>query len=1432
MADALLSASLQVLFERLASPELINFIRRRNLSKELLNDLRRKFLVVLNVLNDAEAKQFSNDRVREWLVQVKDVVYDAEDLLDGIATDALRCKIEAADSQTGRIHQVWNKFSDCVKAPFATQSMESRVKEMIAKLEAIAQEKVGLGLKEGGGEKLPPRLPSTSLVDESFVYGRDEIKEDMVNCLLSDNARGKEDIDVICIVGMGGTGKTTLVQLLYNNDKVKEHFHLKAWVCVSTEFLLIKVTKLILEEIGDRPTSDDNLDLLQRQLKQSLVNKKFLLVLDDVWDVESFDWESWDSLRAPLLGAAEGSKIVCSTHRLGGLSPQHCWSLFEKIAFQDRDSNARLELEPIGRQIVDKCQGLPLAVKSLGHLMHSKVEKREWEDVLNSEIWHLQSRYRILPSLRLSYHHLSLPVKHCFAYCSIFPQDHEFNREELVLLWMAEGLLHPQQDDGRRMEEIGESYFNELLAKSFFQKSIRGEKSFCFVMHDLVHELAQHVSGGDFCVRVEDNKVQKVSEKTRQFLYFQSDFDRFVTFNKLEAFTKTKSLRTLLDVKQSLCHPLYTLSKRVFEYIPKMRCLRVLSLQEYEITNLPDWICNLKHLRYLDLSYTLIKKLPESICCLYNLQMMIFRGCSHLIELPSRMGKLINLRYLDISKCYSLKERSSHGISRLKWLQKLPCFIVGQKSGLRIGELRELSKIRETLHISNVKNVVSVNDALQANMKDKSYLDELILDWESESESELELESESESELKSESESESESEWEWESESVIDGGITQYDATTNDILNQLQPHPNLKQLSIKNYPGVRFPNWLGDPLVLKLVSLELRGCGNCSTLPPLGQLTHLKYLQISGMSGVKCVDGEFHGNTSFRSLETLSFEGMLNWEKWLCCGEFPRLRKLSIRWCPKLTGKLPEQLLSLEELVIVNCPQLLMASITVPAIRELKMVDFGKLQLQMPACDFTTLQPFEIEISGVSRWKQLPMAPHKLSIRKCDSVESLLEEEISQTNIHDLKIYNCSFSRSLHKVGLPTALKLLSISMCLKLEFLLPELFRCHLPVLESLSINGGVIDDSLSLSLSLGIFPKLTDFTIDDLKGLEKLSILTSEGDPTSLRSLHLGNCPDLESIEFPCLNLKSCWISSCSKLRSLAHKHSSIQKLRLWDCPELLFQRAGLPSNLCELKFRRCNKLMPQVDWGLQRLTSLTRLRMVGGCEGVELFPEECLLPSSLTSLEIEELPNLKSLDSGGLQQLTSLLKLKIINCPELQFSIGSVLQHLISLTELQIDRCPNLQSLTEVGLQHLTFLKILHIQNCHELQYMTELGLQHLTFLEILHIRNCHELQYLTEVGLQHLTSLETLRIDNCPKLQYLTKQRLQDSSGLQHLISLKTLDIIDCRKLKYLTKERLPDSLSFLLVNGCPLLEKRCQFEKGKEWSYIAHVPKIVINHVLF
>ncbi|XP_034703943.1 putative disease resistance RPP13-like protein 1 [Vitis riparia] len=1320
--------STEVLFDRLASPELMNFIRGQKLSHELLNKLKRKLLVVHKALNDAEMKQFSDPLVKDWLVQVKDAVYHAEDLLDEIATEALRCEIEAADSQPGGIYQVWNKFSTRVKAPFSNQSMESRVKDMIAKLEDIAEEKEKLGLKEGDGEKLSPRLPSSSLVDESFVYGRDEIKEEMVKWLLSDKetATGNNVIDVMSIVGMGGSGKTTLAQLLYNHDRVKEHFHLKAWVCVSTEFLLIGVTKSILEAIGCRPTSDDSLDLLQRQLKDNLGNKKFLLVLDDVWDVESLDWESWDRLRTPLLAAAQGSKIVVTsrsvtvakvmraihTHQLGTLTPEDSWSLFTKLAFPNGDSCAYPQLEPIGREIVKKCQGLPLAVKALGSLLYSNPERREWEDILNSKTWHSQTDHQILPSLRLSYQHLSLPVKRCFAYCSIFPKDYEFHKEKLILLWMAEGFLHSGQSS-RRMEEVGDSYFNELLAKSFFQKCIRGKKLSCVVMHDLIHDLAQHISQ-EFCIRLEDCKLQKISDKARHFLHFKSDNDWAVVFETFEPVGEAKHLRTILEVKTSWSS-FHWLSTRVLQNIlPKFKSLRVLSLCEYHITDVPDSIHNLKQLRYLDLSATWIKRLPESICCLCNLQTMMLSKCRSLLELPSKMGQLINLRYLDISGSNSLEEMPND-IGQLKSLQKLPNFTVGKESGFRFGELWKLSEIRGRLEISKMENVVGVEDALQANMKDKKYLDELSLNW---------------------------------SHYRI-GDYVRQSGATDDILNRLTPHPNLKKLSIGGYPGLTFPDWLGDGSFSNLVSLQLSNCGNCSTLPPLGQLPCLEHIKISKMSGVVTVGSEFYGNSfsslhpSFPSLQTLSFEDMSNWEKWLCCGEFPRLQELSIRLCPKLTGELPMHLSSLQELNLKYCPQLLVPTLNVPAARE--------LQLKRQTCGFTASQTSKIEISDVSQLKQLPLVPHYLYIRKCDSVESLLEEEILQTNMYSLEICDCSFYRSPNKVGLPTTLKSLSISDCTKLDLLLPELFRCHHPVLENLSINGGTYD-SLSLSFSiLDIFPRLVDFKINGLKGLEELCISISEGDPTSLRKLKIEGCPNLVYIQLPALDSMCHEICNCSNLKLLAHTHSSLQELRLEDCPELLLHREGLPSNLRELAIQGCNQLTSQMDLDLQRLTSLTHFTIFGGCEGVELFPKECLLPSSLTYLSIENLPNLKSLDNKGLQQLTSLRELCIENCPELQFSTGSVLQRLISLKELEIWSCERLQSLTEAGLHHLT--------------------------------------------------TLETLGLCWCPKLQYLTK-------------------------------ERLPDSLSYLKVNGCPSLEQRLQFEKGQEWRYISHIPKIVIGGVLF
>ncbi|KAJ9687527.1 hypothetical protein PVL29_016133 [Vitis rotundifolia] len=1337
-AEAFLSASLQFLFDTLASSEVWSFIGGHKGSEELLLELGMKLLVVDKVLDHAEVMQFTDGGVKKWLVSAKGAVYDAEVLLDEIATEALRRKMEAADSQTGLTHVLGSiSTTTWFKAQLDVQSVESRAKEIIRKLKFLAKQIDMLGLKPGDGGKLPQRSPSTSLLD-SCVFGRDEVKEEMIKRLLSDDVTTNR-IDVISIVGMGGAGKTTLAQLLCNDARVKKRFGLKAWVCVSEEFLLVRVTKLILEEIGSQ-TSSDSLNLLLLKLRESLAGKRFLLVLDDVWKKGCSS--AWDQLRIPLLAAGKGSKVVVTTrdsnvatimradhtHPLGRLFEAHCWSLFEKLAFENGDSGPYPQLKSIGRKIVAKCQGLPLAVKALGCLLYSKTDRRKWEKILESEIWELKDSqdHEIVPSLILSYQDLPLHLKRCFAYCSIFPKDHKFDKENLILLWMAEGLLQFSEGN-ERMGEVGEQYFDELVSKSFFQKyaskklffQIYASKKSCFVMHDLIHDLAQYTSR-EFYIRVEDDKVPEISENTHHSLVFCRNFDRLGVFKRFEALAKIKCLLVLNPAPRLL----YKLKKRgridFHAILSKWRYLRVLSLCWCGLTDLPDSIGELKYLRYLDVSYTGIKKLPDSVCYLYNLQTMILSsyGRVSFIELPSRMDKLINLRFLDIS---GWREMPSH-ISRLKNLQKLSDFIVGKKVGLRIGELGELSHIGGRLEISEMQNVECARDALGANMTAKRHLDELALKWSH-----------------------------VDTNNVIQRGV----------LDNLQPYPNLQQLTIEGYPGEAFPEWIGGGSSLSnLVTLLLERCEICSSLPPLGQLPSLKHLSISGLRGVERVGREFYGDVSssiaskpsFPFLQTLRFKWMDNWETWLCCGcEFHRLQELYIKYCPKLTGKLPEELPSLKKLEIERCGKLLVASLQVPAIRELRMVGFGELQLKRPASGFTALQTSHIEISKVPQWRQLPLEPHERTITNLDAVESLLEE-----GILDLKISGCYFSRPLNRFGFPmVTLKSLEIWNCDNVGFLLPELFRCHHPSLEELNIRWSKTDlsfsSSISLSFSLAIFPRLIHFHIDSVDGLESLFISISEGEPTSLRSLEINHCYDLKSL-------------------ALALALSSLQRLTLAGCSQLLFHNSGLPSDLRELDIFDCNQLKPQADWGLQRMASLTKFQIGGGCLEVESFPEELLLPSTLTTLEIEGSP-LKSLDGRGLKQLTSLTKLSIRHCPQLQFNLQEGFQ-LPSLMELEIKTCLGLQSFGEDFLRHLSSL-------------------------ERLSINDCDALQTLTGSGLQHLTSLEKLVISCCPKLQF----------NLQ---------------------EGLSDSLSSLCIERCPLLEQHCQFEEGEEWNYIADIPQIYID----
>jgi hypothetical protein len=225
------------------------------------------------------------------------------------------------------------------------------------------------------------------------------------------------------------------------------------------------------------------------------------------------------------------------------LPHENAVSLFCQHAFGENNFDSHPSLKPHGEGIVEKCDGLPLALIALGRLLRTKTDEEEWKELLNSEIWRLGNRDEIIPALRLSYHDLSANLKLLFAYCSLFPKDYMFDKEELILLWMAEGFLR-LSSTGKSMERMGVECFEDLLSRSFFQQA-PNDKSL-FVMHDLMNDLAMSVAG-EFFSRL-DIEMKKEIGKDDPGKYRHMSFvcERYMVYTKFEAFKGANSLRTLL----------------------------------------------------------------------------------------------------------------------------------------------------------------------------------------------------------------------------------------------------------------------------------------------------------------------------------------------------------------------------------------------------------------------------------------------------------------------------------------------------------------------------------------------------------------------------------------------------------------------------------------------------------------------------------------------------------------------------------------------------------------------------------------------------------------------------------------------------------------------------------------------------------------------
>ncbi|XP_039162137.1 putative disease resistance RPP13-like protein 1 [Eucalyptus grandis] len=736
-----LASFFQVLFDKLSSL-IVAYAQREGFNAALLEDWKGMFLTINAVLVDAEDKQLSNNPlVKLWLDDVRDLAYDMEDLLDELAIKIAQVELKAKSSTSKGLEKWKSSFFGQDKSSGLNPNLhslvsETKVQEINGRLKAIVTRKAHLSLRENVVDKsnyTNKRDPTTSLSEPQFL-GREKEEAQIIELLISEVENSNATLSIVPIVGMGGVGKTALAQRVYNDAKVNCCFEKRAWVCVSNVFDVLDITKTILQSITGLSNEGEDLNKLQVKLKDSLSGKKFLVVLDDIWNEK---YEKWTAFLKPFEAGAKGSKIIITTRNrnvasitraspypLRELSFDNCISLLAFHALGVTNFETHPAFEMIGKKIAKRCKGLPLAAKMLGGVLRTKSNPDEWEDALNNRIWDLPmaENDEVLPVLKLSYAHLPSYLKRCFAYCAIFPKDYEIERDELVLLWIAEGFL-----DGQKAKEnnlrLGRNYFDELISRSFLQQSSVDASKFS--MHDLLNDLAKSIAGGSCFSSGESqlaiNEDEATLEKARYASFISSEF---VTSKCLRAYHRMKALRSLM----LLGGDFYISNKVLHDLLIELKYLRVLSVCHCDIVEVPNCVGNLEHLRYLNFSYTDIERLPESIVSLCKLQALILRGCRNLSKLSQGITKLVSLQFLDVRGTWNLEEMPM-GIGNLKNLTILSKFVVGPEKGLRLKELKDLPHLQGELFISELQKVEEVRDVVDANLLRKQGLTNLSLHW-------------------------------------------------------------------------------------------------------------------------------------------------------------------------------------------------------------------------------------------------------------------------------------------------------------------------------------------------------------------------------------------------------------------------------------------------------------------------------------------------------------------------------------------------------------------------------------------------------------------------------------------------------------------------------------------------------------------------------
>ncbi|OWM68496.1 hypothetical protein CDL15_Pgr023461 [Punica granatum] len=681
----------------------------RNVQEEVI-DLRDELARTKAFLRTADSLVESNEQVQVWVEQIRDLAYQMEDVLDEF-------KLLSVEDHGDGLHGILCKFGGNIrnlKARYRAindlQRVSSRLKSVCEGHKRLRQKfrRAGQHVQSNDGDgPWQDHRSDALLLDKTDLVGIEEPKRLLVQHLIEGPAKR----EVISVVGMGGLGKTTLVKQVYDHPAIKKHFAIRVWVTFSTSSKTEELLKEMLQKIAHqirkpapKRVDTSNSDWLKMMIKGCLLNRRYLIILDDVWHVNK-----WDAVKYAFPNDGCGSRVMLTTRKadvasasladFGGkrydskpLADEESWKLFCRKTFPGNNT-CPSNLEETCKTILSKCEGLPLPIVAISGVLASKDMRRidEWDLVrrtLRAEIDGNDRLKKINKVLSLSFNDLPYYLKSCFLHLSVFPEGHGIERMRLIRLWVAEGFVETKE--GRTLEEVAEGYLKELLNRSLLQvtdTTSDGRVKECRIHHLLQQIAIQKSKDQHFAARVDEQNASWPDKVRRLSIH-----NRFQSSHKDRSLSQLRSLFMSGVEKSSVKAALLCV----------LKLLAVLDLQAVpNLRKFPVQVVEMYSLRYLSFRYTEVETVPSSIGKLQNLETLDLKH-TYVTDLPIEIMKLQRLRHLLVYRYETISYlhskygfRTPADIGSLQYLQKL-CYIEAddERSHALMEDIGKLTQLR------------------------------------------------------------------------------------------------------------------------------------------------------------------------------------------------------------------------------------------------------------------------------------------------------------------------------------------------------------------------------------------------------------------------------------------------------------------------------------------------------------------------------------------------------------------------------------------------------------------------------------------------------------------------------------------------------------------------------------------------------------------